>query len=245
MPEGCDPCPQNGHCDEKGGLICNAGYIKSSKQCVDDKEYTQTAIQYAQKYHEVYLYHLGDEKCGRSIKPQYAYDIHIKTGIRDDNSTINTFVDSRVEVDKETFESDILKHAKELYEADESPRFDLICRSKIFIGDNLLLIIVSIIGLLWVTYIIMKVLYYFIYKYKARGIYHKLEKELKSVKENGQFNSAVPESDIIDGYKNTMSDKTFTSYIMPWLEHFRKQDGNVKKFTEVREDKDVILWHYK
>jgi len=140
------------------------------------------------------------------------------------------------------FKNEILSSTARLMTIDDKPRFTLICALRKQIHDNLLLIIFGFVILILISLSIIRCIYSIMYKQKAKSIYRQLEKELKHLEANDDYSHGVSENDIIDGYRENMSEDGFKKYIMPYLENFRVQGKKIKKFMDKQQGKDIVKW---
>lgn len=60
----CENCTNidNGYCNLQGKLICESGFKKSGKKCIEDGAYHQKIEDLANMIHQNFLYHLGDNE---------------------------------------------------------------------------------------------------------------------------------------------------------------------------------------
>lgn len=83
-----------------------------------------------------------------------------------------------------------------------------------------------------------------IYRYKAKDIYKKLEKELRGLADTDDVKHGLSEGDIIENYRGSMSVFVFQKSIMPYLNYFRAQSKNVKTFDQEVGGRNVTKWQY-
>ena len=237
-------CPQNGRCDDRGNLICNPGYIKSARECILDEIYTETSIQFAKDFHKNYLYYLGDYECGMINKVEKS-EIFLESQVRYDyQRQIALFAKSRQNVELKDFVNDIKINFYKCWAEDKAPRYGPIWAIRKGIRDNLILIIAGFMVFWVVAYQGVRFVYRQIYRYKAKDIYKKLEKELRGLADTDDVKHGLSEGDIIENYRGSMSVFVFQKSIMPYLNYFRAQSKNVKTFDQEVGGRNVTKWQY-
>ena len=146
------------------------------------------------------------------------------------------------------FSHDIRKEFSEVWDINQEPRYTTLCAIKKLIRDNLVLIVGGILAFGFLTYTISSLIVRVINKYKARGIYKQIEKDLKEQSEayesdNYEIGMTVP--DIIKKYRKNKSEANFEKNILPHLENYRRGGKKIVVFSKTVNARQVDLWQYK
>jgi hypothetical protein len=134
-----------------------------------------------------------------------------------------------------------------LINSNATPRYSLYCGIIVLVRDNLALIVFGSAILAVVGYFTYDMMTGAFNRLTARSIYHKIEDELRDGTFSGVmgYNDGIKESDIIQRYKQSRSDKYFKKNIMPYIENYRKSGKKLTKFIDTKNARDITIWQYK
>ncbi|CAI2383167.1 unnamed protein product [Moneuplotes crassus] len=242
----CHPCPENGSCDINGKLTCKLGFIRSGKTCITDDKFNNLILQFSSKYHEEYLYYLGDLECGNTNTTLTSQEF-ISTKMNSQMVEIKDSFDQKNTNEISKITQEISKIFSESLEITKDPRYSLQCGLKKLIRDNLVLIVIGGISFTFIVYLLFGCIMTVMNKLEARKIYKEIEKDLRSKSSilSDSFDTGISIPEIVSKFRRNRSESSFQTSILPYLERHRKANKKVVVFNKTENAKQVNVWQYK